>query len=209
MPEPANERVAAFVLAGGKSSRMGRDKATLPWRGQTLLERALEATRAVASVTHIVGAAARFGLCGSVVEDIFPGRGPLGGIHAALRATDRELNLILAVDLPFVTPALLAHLIQRAQEAPQMAVVPRLKTGWEPLCAVYRKEFLTIADGALGRGQNAIHPLLEDAIQGDARLGILAIDEQELANFGFSSRMFRNVNTATDLEAFGKETAQL
>jgi molybdopterin-guanine dinucleotide biosynthesis protein A len=162
MPEPIQQGVAAFVLAGGKSLRIGQDKAFLPWEGQTLLERALEATQAVASRTRIVGAKAKFEAYGSVVEDVFVDRGPLGAIHAALRATDREFNLVLAVDLPFATPALLTYLIGRAHETPCLATVPRLGGGWEPLCAVYRREFAEVAETALKRGQNAIYPLLED-----------------------------------------------
>src|SRR6266436_4670837 len=109
MPMQIRQDVAAFVLAGGKSIRMGQDKAFLPWEGQTLLARALEATQAVASLTRIVGARAKFDAYANVVEDIFVDRGPLGGIHAALSLTAREFNLVLAVDLPFVTSALLTY----------------------------------------------------------------------------------------------------
>jgi molybdopterin-guanine dinucleotide biosynthesis protein A len=202
MPGQIQQSVAAFVLAGGKSLRIGQDKAFLPWEGQTLLERALEATQAVASRTRIVGAKAKFEAHGSVVEDVFVDRGPLGAIHAALSATDREFNLVLAVDLPFATPALLAYLIGRAHDTPCLATVPRLGTGWEPLCAVYRREFAKVAEPALKRGQNAIHPLLEDGDdQACGRAGVLQIDEKELVAAGFGAQMFRNINTIKDLES--------
>jgi molybdenum cofactor guanylyltransferase len=201
--------VAAFVLAGGKSARMGRDKALLPWRGQTLLERALEATRAVTQDVCIVGSKSKFGAYGNVVEDLVPERGPLGGIHAALRVSDRELNLIVAVDLPFVTRKLFSYLVQRAQRSACLAAVPRLAAGWEPLCAVYRKEFASAAEGALARGQNAVHRLLESYGTGiGAGGGILAIDEQELQGAGFSAQMFRNINTLVDFESYAEETSQ-
>jgi len=202
MPGQINQGVAAFILAGGKSARMGRDKALLPWQGQTLLEWALVATQAVASATSIVGAKAKFEPYGSVVEDIFPERGPLGGIHAALSTTDRELNLVLAVDLPFITPALLTYLIQRAEDTHCMATVPRLNAGWEPLCAVYRREFTKVAENALTGGQNAIHPLFDGP---EAQTGVRAIDEKELAGVGFSAQMFRNINTVMDLESYSEE----
>jgi len=207
MAEPTNQGVAGFVLAGGKSARMGRDKALLPWQGQTLLERALGTTRAVASATRIVGSKAKFEPYGSVVEDIFPERGPLGGIHAGLSGSDRELNLVLAVDLPFVTAELLAYLIRRAQDSPCMVTAPRLQAGWEPLCAVYRREFAKVAEDALRKGRNAIHSLLDgDDARMDLRAGILAIDEKELAGAGFPASMFRNINTVTDFEAYADET---
>jgi molybdenum cofactor guanylyltransferase len=186
MPEQIQLGIAAFVLAGGKSLRIGQDKAFLPWEGQTLLERALQATQAVASRTRIVGAKAKFEAYGSVVEDVFVDRGPLGAIHAALSATDREFNLVLAVDLPFATPALLSYLIGRAHGTPCLATVPRLGGGWEPLCAVYRREFAKVAEAALQRGQNAIHPLLEDGPrledgndQACARAGVQQIGVQQ------------------------------
>jgi len=202
MPGKIKQNVAGFVLAGGKSVRMGQDKAFVTWEGSTLLNRALEATQTVASVACIVGARENFAPYGSVVEDVFRDRGPLGGIHAALSSTDQELNLILAVDLPLVTPALLSFLIECAQDERNVATVPRLDAGWEPLCAVYRREFAEVAEGALKRGQNAIHRLLEDEIErSGVRSGIRAIEERELVSAGFPALMFRNINTVMDLES--------
>ncbi len=109
MPE-----VTAFILAGGKSTRMGVDKAFVPLDGRTLLARALELARGLASDVRIVGDVAKFGKFGPVVEDIFQNRGPLGGIHAALRASATDLNLILAVDLPFVAAQFLSYMIEQA-----------------------------------------------------------------------------------------------
>jgi molybdopterin-guanine dinucleotide biosynthesis protein A len=220
MPEQMQLGVAAFVLAGGKSRRIGQDKALLPWEGQTLLERALEATRAVASRTSIVGAKAKFEAYGSVVEDVFVDRGPLGAIHAALSATDREFNLVLAVDLPLATPALLTYLIGRAHETPCLATVPRLGEGWEPLCAVYRRGFAKVAEPALMRGQNAIYPLLEDgprfedgddpacARAGVEQIGVEQIGETELVAAGFGAWMFRNINTIRDLESCAERSRE-
>ncbi len=186
--------VTAFILAGGKSIRMGRDKAFVPWEGRTLLERALGAVQAVTPCTRIVGARTQFEPYGSVVEDIYSARGPLGGIHAALRATETDLNLILAVDLPYVTPALLAYLIEQARETQNLVTVPHFAAGWEPLCAVYRREFAEVAEGALRAGRNAIYPLLQGP-------GVLGIDEAKLVACGFSTHMFRNINSILDLSA--------
>jgi molybdenum cofactor guanylyltransferase len=220
MPEQIEQGVAAFVLAGGKSLRIGQDKAFLPWEGQTLLERALEATQAVASRTSIVGTKAKFEAYGSVVEDVFVDRGPLGAIHAALSATDREFNLVLAVDLPLATPALLAYLIGRAHETRCLATVPRLGEGWEPLCAVYRRGFVRVAEPALKRGHNAIYPLLEDgprleggddqasARAGVRQIGVQQIGETELVAAGFGAWMFRNINTIRDLESCAERSRE-
>jgi molybdenum cofactor guanylyltransferase len=183
--------VTAFILAGGKSTRMGRDKAFVTWEGGTLLERALEVARAVTPTSLVVGAKDKFEAYAPTVEDIYPGRGPLAGIHAALRATTTELNLMLAVDLPHVTPPLIQYLVTQAQNSQAMVTVPRFAEGWQPLCAIYRKGFADIAEPALREGRNAIHLLLETNSH--------TIGQEELQRAGFSAKMFRNINTILDL----------
>src|SRR5271154_166846 len=162
MPE-RNRWRAGFVLAGGKSSRMGTDKAFLQFKGQTLLDRALETMAEACDQIAIVGDPARFGKyefekygsskCGTVIADIFPGCGPLAGIHAALTHSTADLNLMLAVDLPFVSAAVLAFLFAAAEKNSATVTVPCTSKGLQPLCAIYRREFLTVAETALRAGK--------------------------------------------------------
>src|SRR6266849_3025762 len=98
------DAVTAFVMAGGKSARMGEDKAFLRLGRCTLLAHALDLARAAAGSAWIVGNSGKFGAFGPVIEDVYPERGPLGGIHAALTQTATDLNLMIAVDLPFLHP---------------------------------------------------------------------------------------------------------
>lgn len=180
-----------FLLAGGKSSRMGADKAFLEFRGQTLLERGLARIGQVCSRVAIVGDPAQFSNYGSVVADIYPGCGPLAGIHAALAHSSAELNLTLAVDMPFVSAELIAYLFSAAEKSGAVVTVPRTGKGLQPLCAVYRREFASVADFALRAGKYKV----------DAAFGGLAtriIEEAELAKAGFSERNFFNVNTPED-----------
>ena len=187
--------VSAFILAGGQSTRMGRDKALVIVGGRTLLERVLETARAVTEDVRIVGEPAKYSTLAPTTADIFPGCGPLGGIHAALRASNRELNAILAVDVPFVTPELLQYLIACAEESPtSLVTVVRTNQGWQPLCAVYRREFVDLAEGSLRAGRNKIDALFEP---GRARV----ISAQELQAAGFSENLFRNLNTPEELES--------
>src|SRR5690349_5139120 len=104
----------AFVLAGGQSTRMGAEKALVELDGRTLLERALTLAGSVSSDVQIVGSKAKFARYGDVIEDEFLQHGPLGGIHAALRASKSELNLMLAVDMPFVEVRFLEFLFEEA-----------------------------------------------------------------------------------------------
>lgn len=185
--------VSAFVLAGGKSSRMGSDKALLELAGQTLLSRAVAVSGSVSENVWIVGDSVEFPSAVRVVKDVYPGQGPLGGIHAALNKTSSPLNLILAVDLPFIEPGFLRYLISQAQDSAAVVTLSHAAGGWQPLCAVYRREFLETADTALRDGKNKIDALFD-------KVTVRAIREDELTGLGFSRDMFRNLNTPEDLE---------
>jgi len=182
---------AGFVLAGGKSSRMGADKAFVEFGGQTLLARALHVAGTVCRSVSIVGDPARFKEHGAVVDDIFPGCGPLGGIHAALASSSADLNLMLAVDMPFVSEELLAFLFAEAENDEALVIVPCTGQGLQPLCAIYRREFAAAAETALRAGKYKIDALFSG-------VPVRAIEEIELAAAGFSEQSFFNVNTPDD-----------
>lgn len=183
-----------FILAGGKSSRMGMDKAFVEFGGGTLLERALGVVRIVCGTATIVGDPAKFSKHAAVVNDIYPGCGPLGGIHAALRASESELNLMLAVDMPFISGELLEFLFVSASKNDAIITVPRTRDGLQPLCAIYRREFFENADKALAGG----HYKIEEAFSG---VTVRVIAENELAAAGFTGKNFFNVNTPGDRSA--------
>jgi molybdopterin-guanine dinucleotide biosynthesis protein A len=184
--------LTAFILAGGNSTRMGTDKAFVMLDGRTLLARALDRCRTITSEVWIVGDRKKFAPFAPVVEDVFPGCGPLAGIHAALRTSGTDLNLVLAVDLPFVSPALLHFLVAQARQNGAMVTVPRAGKGWQPLCAVYRRIFADAAETALRAGRYKIDALFEDAVT-------QAVGEEELRSAGFSPEVFRNLNTPEEL----------
>ena len=191
---PARD-LTAFILAGGKSSRMGTDKAFVEYGGRTLLARALDLARSAASDVRIVGSKEKFAAFAPVVEDVIRDCGPLGGIHAALRASPTELNVMLAVDVPFVSRAFFQYLVKQARGAPEAAVVvPREDEDWQPLCAIYRREFAAVAERALRAGRYKITRLFDE-------VRTRVIDRKELEDAGFSPAIFRNLNTPEELEA--------
>lgn len=190
--------LSAFILAGGKSTRMGTDKAFVTLDGRTLLARSLDLVRSVTADVRIVGDAGKFGPFAPVVEDVFRDCGPLGGIHAALRASREDLNLILAVDLPFVSLALLQYLITRARSSPAAVTVAQSGGGWQPLCAIYRREFADVAEAALRAGRCKI-----DALFDPSRTQVIGEDELEIV--GFAPRIFRNLNTRSELEEASRQ----
>jgi molybdopterin-guanine dinucleotide biosynthesis protein A len=185
--------VTAFVLTGGKSTRMGTDKAFLDFKGRIMLSRALELVAGTAREVRIVGNPAKFAAVGKVIEDIYRDRGPLAGIHAALKSSSTDLNLILAVDLPFVKPDLLKYLVSAARQTKAFITVPRTGDGFQPLCAVYRREFAKIAEQSLEQGQNKIDALF-------AKVEARVIEPDELSEAGFATQMFHNLNTPEEFE---------
>ena len=200
----AHSDVTVFILAGGKSTRMGVDKAFVEYEGRTLLARALDLARSVTPDVSIVGSPEKFAPFAPVVEDIFRDCGPLGGIHAALRSSLTELNLMLAVDTPFVSWAFLQYLISQARGAPEAAaVVPRDGEGWQPLCAIYRREFAAAAENALRSGRNRID-LLFDTVRtrviearrvGKRRIFVRSLPQPEHAG-GVGGREVKGLTTA-------------
>jgi molybdopterin-guanine dinucleotide biosynthesis protein A len=208
---PTEPSRMGFVLAGGKSSRMGTgtDKAFLDFGGQTLLDRALAVMGTVCGRVTIVGDPAKFTEYGSakyrssknrsVVADIFPGCGPLAGVHAALVHSSAELNLMLAVDMPFVSSELLAFLLKTAENNEAIITVPRTGKGLQPLCAVYRRDFSNVAEQAVRAGKYKIDAAFSS-------VSVRVIEEGELAAAGFAEQSFFNVNTPQDRLAAEERT---
>ncbi len=177
---------------------MGVDKALLPYCGQTLLARALETAAVVAGGVFIVGAREQYAMYGSVIEDVHAGCGPLGGIHAALSSSTTDLNLVLSVDIPLMTPGFLGWLLDRASRASEWAVVPDALGGQQPLCAVYRQPLQALAEQALQEGDYKIGHLL-------ARAPTMFVAETAMREAGFSPEIFRNINTADEYQALMRD----
>ncbi len=170
---------------------MGQDKAFLPFGNSTLLARALELALAATGNAWIVGSAQKFAAFGPVVEDIYPNRGPLAGIQAALAVSEASLNLITAVDMPFLQLDFLNYLIARAQQSQAAVVVPKAGGRFQPLCAIYRKSFAEVSRRSLQAGKNKIELLFSE-------VPTLVIEGAELERNGFGEDIFRNLNTEQD-----------
>ena len=166
---------------------MGRDKASLELQGHTLLDRALSLARELTPDVLTVGP-------GRDLEDAYFGCGPLAGIHAALRATSADLNLILAVDTPFLHAGLLRFLVKEAEQGSAVVTLPRVAGRLHPLCAVYRRAFAATAETALAAGRYKIDALF-------AGVSTRILDESELRGLDFAPNMFDNLNTPEDWQA--------
>jgi molybdopterin-guanine dinucleotide biosynthesis protein A len=200
-----------FVLAGGRSTRMGQDKALLQVAGRSLLERSLDKLRTI-GVTAPRIAAARTDLSSyaPAVPDLHPGCGPLGGIEAALAATTQPLNLFLPVDLPLLPARFLNWMLQRAEITRALVTVPRIN-GWpQPLCAVYHRDLLQPITDALLAGNYKVMPVVAAAAGQSQALDLfdteqLASTDPELLSFSPLPlyRWFHNCNLPEDMAAIG------
>jgi len=177
---------AGFVLTGGLSSRMGRDKALLPYRGEPLAGFVARLVAQAAGSAALVGSAQRHGTLGyPVIEDRYPGQGPLGGIVTALESTAADWNLIVACDMPRLSAPFLTGLLEAAARSESDALVPAGPQGLlEPMCAVYHRRALDGLAAAFHGGTRKITTALEIV-----RVAVLPVTE---------ITHFQNVNTAEE-----------
>ena len=145
--------VNGFILAGGQSRRMGRDKAMLLFRGKPLITHAIETLRALDLDPRICGCRSDLAGFAPVVPDRIPGCGPLGGIEAALSITESDLNLFLPVDLPDLPRSFLQWMMARAENSGAIATIPSCGGRMQPLCAIYHRSLAAGLRQALESGQ--------------------------------------------------------
>jgi len=183
-----------FILTGGASSRMGSDKAQLNIGGHSFTE--LIAT-ALAAVAHpIRSVSARPAAAGSPirlanVQDIYPHWGALGGLHAALAASNSPWAVVVACDLPFVTSALFQRLATLREGFD--AVVPVQSDGRpQPLCALYRcQSCLPETANLIAAGERRPRALLSS-------IKTRWVPQAELDDLGGAANFFSNINTPED-----------
>lgn len=191
----------AIVLAGGRSERMGQDKALLRRNGVTLLETVVSTLRPlVREVVIVADRADKYALpeC-RTVGDAYPQSGPLGGILTGLDALGPGNHLVVACDMPALQPAVLRLLLDSA--TPEWdVVVPEIDGRMEPLCAVYADTAVPALKSFLEGGGRALHRAL-------AEVRTLRISEAELRRHDPDLLTFTNLNTPGDLERLQRSEA--
>ncbi len=186
--------VEGFILVGGASSRMGRDKSRLTLGGQTFVERICGALSALTGQVTLVGSAERCAAWPGLpaVPDFYVEWGALGGLHAALAAASRGTwAAVVACDLPFVTGELFVRLASLRENFE--AVVPVQQDGRrQPLCALYRADAARErAAELIAAGERRPRALLDSL-----RTRLVTFDE--LSDLGGAELFFTNVNTPED-----------
>lgn len=192
--QPTAPQVSAVILAGGRSRRLGVDKALLKLNGEWLLERIANAlARLTDDLLVVVDDRHKLGhLCLRTVADVQPGLGPLGGIYSGLQAMRHERGLLVACDMPLLDLNLLRYMVSLSSDFD--VVIPRIGDNVEPLHAVYSKA--------------CVAPIAELLQQGDLRIvhffprvRVRYVERAEIDAFDPQHWSFFNINTVDDLDS--------
>ncbi len=187
--------LSVCIQAGGASSRMGTNKALIPFLGRPLIQRVIERVRpAAAEILLIANDPAPYAFLGlPTLADLSPGSGPLGGLQTALAASAHPFVASVACDMPFVSASLLLAELDLLRTTQADVVIPETSHGFEPLHAVYRRETcLPWVESALQAGELRLTAWL-----GHAKVRVLR--PEEWAVFDPLERAFININTPADL----------
>lgn len=185
---------AGVVLAGGRSSRMGENKADMRIRGEPLVARAVRQIAPVVNETLVIGPRSLQALVphAHVIGDAVSGMGPLGGLYTALTTTSCRNLFLMACDMPFVQPGLVQAMLALSQSHESADVVILPPTGrTQPLHAVYRLDCLPAVERALASDDHSLHRLL-------SHLSVVTLDAATVAREDPRSISAFNVNTPAD-----------
>lgn len=190
-------KTSGIVLAGGRSSRLGHDKVLEVVGSRSLLEQVISSISSLTDDIIIVTANKQTipeltdypGL--KIVTDIYPGKGPLGGIYTGLAASASLQNLVVASDMPFLNQALLRYMIQLSADFD--LVVPRVGKLVEPLHAVYTRKCLAPAEQLIKEDRLSILELFR-------LVRVRYVEAEEIESFDPQHLSFFNINTRTDLK---------
>jgi len=192
-------KISAIVLAGGNGQRLGLDKARLVWKGESLLARLVQLLKEHCDEVLIaVGKSRPLGIQNRVlvVEDRFPIKGPLSGLHAGLSAATFPCCLVTACDMPFLSPELLELLLSRPITGARVLAC-EIGGYIEPFPAVYQRDILPLIERAIDSDQLGVQDFLR-------RISYLAISEQEVRAIDPELCSFVNLNTPTDIQRWLK-----
>lgn len=182
------------ILAGGRSRRMGTDKALLDIAGRSMIDRVVqEMARLFDNIMLVSGKRDEYLYLGlQIIGDIYPGCGPLGGIHAGLKAASTPYIFVVGCDMPFVRAELMACLLPHARD--HDVVIPREGDYLEPLLAIYGKGCLAPVEHMLQKKRCKITGFYE-------QVRVKYIDRKDMERCAGSDKCFINVNTPDELAA--------
>jgi molybdopterin-guanine dinucleotide biosynthesis protein A len=166
MAAPLPSEVGGYVFAGGRSSRMGRDKALLELAGKPLLSHAVKKLQRICIDVHVLTANPEFAAYAPIVPDLHPGCGPLGGMEAGLAHSAFTWNLFMPVDMPFLPSAFLDNWVRRTLREEKRGARLSMFTveGMpQPTLVMIHRDVTPFVTSAMERGEFKLYPVLEQA----------------------------------------------
>lgn len=187
--------VTGIILAGGKSTRIGTNKAFLKIGGYTIVEEIYSKLKDVLSrVIIIANEIERFNFLGAqIAPDIIPFKGPLGGIYTGLIESSSFHNFITACDMPFLHQGMVEYMLDESNACD--VIVPEYKRRLEPLCAVYSKNCIEPIENQLRQNNLKVTDFFQF-------VKTKVISEQEIIRYDPKGMCFININTAKEYERF-------
>jgi molybdopterin-guanine dinucleotide biosynthesis protein A len=196
--------MTSIILAGGKSSRLGRSKALQVIGGKSLIQWVVDHLTILSAEIIIATAHGEAIPCSSAVKiktvaDIYPGKGPLGAIYSGLTASSSPQAIVVGCDTPFLSVSLLEYMTQICSTFD--VVVLRIKKKVEPLCAVYSRNCLAPIQELLEQNELGINKLF-------SMVKVRYVEEDEINSFDPEHLSFFNINSQDDLERARKLAAE-
>lgn len=184
--------MTAIILAGGKSRRMGFEKAFIEIEGTPLIKRQLKLLkRLFRKIIIVTNNPDKYKLKGlRIIQDIIPDCGPLGGIYSGLIASDTFYNFVVASDMPFINLPLIKYMI--SQKHGFDVVVPRTKIGHEALFAIYSKNCLPTIYKVFNTNNFRVRKIFD-------KVRLKEVSEGQIKKFGDPEVLFMNINRPNDL----------
>lgn len=183
--------ISGFILAGGKSSRMGTDKALLMIKNEPLLKRIIRLIEPLCGSIAISGQNAdyvKFNV--KIIPDLYSDCGPIAGIHSSLKHSHSDWNLLVSVDVPFLNEKLIRNLISSTGEFD--CIIPEHTSGVEPLIGLYHKRILPIVEEMIKNGDYKLMYML-------SKLNVRYLDCNSLIHK--YPRLFMNINRPEDYQS--------
>ena len=182
--------LTGIILAGGKSSRMGRDKGLIDYQGKPLIQYSIDVLKNICKKIFISSSNEKYHFLGyNVIPDEIEGIGPIGGIYSCLKKSKTSLNVVLSCDTPFITEELIFYILSFINGYD--VIVPSGSGGVpEPLCGIYHKDIISRVEENINKGSYMMKELLEQV-----NCKIISIPEKTLKR---TPDIFKNINYPRD-----------
>ncbi len=194
--------MTVIILAGGKASRFGRDKAFVKIEGIPIIKRQIKIlSKAFKKIIIVTNSPDKYRLKGvKIIQDIIPDKGPLGGLYSGLRASDSIYNFVVACDMPFLNERLVKYMIKNIKNFD--VFIPKIDNKLHPLCGIYSKNCIPVIEQRLMQDRLKVSGIFSE-------LKAKFISKKKLQSFDKALLCLENINTLQDLKNINRKSHYL